>query len=58
MFNDIPKPVIIITLIAIVVFSTQIFAALTNHDLQSQDIPADLNCQHQAYQNIYICEGE
>ena len=58
MFHDIPKPVIIITFIAVIVLGTQIFAAITNHDLQSQDIPAGLSCQHQAYQNIYICEGE
>ena len=53
--NKIAIPIIIMALIpVVVVFAEVIFQT----ELQSQDIPANLNCVHNTMNNLYMCEGE
>ena len=53
--NKIAIPIIIMALIpVVVVFAEVIFQT----ELQSQDIPANLNCVHNPMNNLYMCEGE
>ena len=53
--NKIAIPIIIMALIpVVVVFAEVIFQT----ELQSQDIPANLNCVHNPMNNLHLCEGE